>query len=184
MASGSTLERNPGASAVMDTTGLVFVLGNTGLSGSSTAWGWQSQVFSDITSRSCDYQISIQLAMNKSAPGADKAVYAYVVPWYYDGASWFAPSLGTSAFLCNSATGGTVYISPVGHNLGNPKVYGVNAANEVVGGEFNISPFVGDPLPDGFQLVLLNNSTCCVLGSGQALTNMQYKSIKWNSITT
>ncbi len=141
------------------------------LANSATA-GWQSVRVDDYTSsKALDYQISVKLTMANTAPANDKAVYVYVCPAYYDGSVWYMTDGGTTTLP--GGTEGTYTIA----NPNDLKLLGVlsyTTQNMVLQGTWNLSTALGQFVPDGFSIIIVNFSGAALSSSGNVV---QYKAI-------
>lgn len=163
----ATQSRNIGSHNALTITNL------NSLASSATA-GWQSARIDDTSTKAVDYEISVKLDMANTAPANDKAVYVYVSPAYYDGSSWYQTDGGTATLPSGSE--GTYTIA----NPNNLRILGVltyQTADQVIQGTFNLSNAVGQTMPDGFSLVIINYTGAAVAASGNMVA---YKAIKYD----
>jgi len=106
-----------------------------------------------------------------TAAANDKAIYVYVVPWFYDGSSWTPGADGGTATL-PSGTEGTYTIGAT-HNLRPGTVIGYTATGQVVNKSFTLTN-VGD----GFSLVIINYTGAAIAASANVV---QYKPVHYTS---
>ena len=136
------------------------------LANSATA-GWQSARIDNIASvKALDYEISVKVDLANTAPANDKAVYVYISSAFYDGTSWFQDDGGT-ATLPGGSEGTYTIASP--NNL---KILGVLAyttADQIVQGTFLLSNAVGQYMPDGFQIIIINYTGAAVAASANVV---------------
>lgn len=163
----ATVNRNPGTSVTMTTTNL------QSLANSATA-GWQSARVDDTSVKSLDYQINVQIAAVNTAPADPKAIYVYVVPWYYGDSTWSCGADGGTTTL-PAGTEGTYTIASL-NNLILADVINYATQNQPMSGQFNLSNIFGSSLPDGWSLVVINNCGITTAASGNV--------IKYKPITT
>lgn len=140
------------------------------LASNATA-GWQSVRIENTATLALDYLISVKLDMANTAAANDKAVYIYISAAFYDGSAWFQDDGGTATLPGGSE--GTYTIA----NPNNLKLLGVLAyttADQVLQGTFLLSGAVGQYMPDGFQIIIINYTGAAVAASGNVV---QYKPI-------
>lgn len=135
------------------------------LASSATA-GWQSARVDNTSTLALDYMISVKLDMANTSPANDKAVYVYISSAFYDGSSWFQDDGGT-ATLPGGSEGTYTIASP--NNL---KILGVLAyttADQVVQGTWVLSNAVGQYMPSGFQIIIINYTGAAIASSGNVV---------------
>jgi len=140
------------------------------LANSATA-GWQSAMVDNTTEKAGEYDINISIDLAATAAANDKAIYVYVVPWFYDGSSWTPGADGGTATL-PSGTEGTYTIGAT-HNLRPGTVIGYTATGQVVNKSFTLTN-VGD----GFSLVIINYTGAAIAASANVV---QYKPVHYTS---
>ncbi len=134
------------------------------LANSATA-GWRSDLVDLRTVAPLDVEVFVKLTTANTAPANDKAMYVYAVPFFHDGTSWLASDQGT-ATLPTSSEGTTTIAVP--NNLKLLGVLSYTTQQMVVQGSFNLSSAVGQSMPDGFSIIVINYSgaalsTACVV---------------------
>lgn len=134
------------------------------LANSQTA-GWQSARV-DLTAGYTDVLISVKLTMANTAPANDKAAYVYVVPWYYDGSTWFANTGGVTTVVSGSE-GTYTLANPNDFLLGRPINY--TTQQQVLQTSFNLSSVFGNTMPSGFSLVIIDYTGAAISGSGNVV---------------
>lgn len=137
------------------------------LSSSATA-GWRSALVDNQTSvKALDYEIFVKLTTANTAPGSDKAAYVYVAPSMTTdgGTTWLVSDQGTGT-LPTTSEGTTTIATP--NNLKLLGVLSYTTQQMVMQGSFNLSNAVGQSMPDGFSIIIINFtgaalSTSCVV---------------------
>lgn len=124
------------------------------LASSATA-AWQSAMI-DIQS-SVDVEIFVKLPTANTAPANDKFAYVFACPFITTdgGTTWLASDQGTTTLP--TGTEGTTTIA----NPNNLKLLGVlsyTTQQMVMQGLFNLSSAVGQSMPDGFSIIIVNYS--------------------------
>jgi len=160
----STVSRTPGTDVQLAVTAL------NSLANSATA-GWQSARVDNTTEKASEYDINISIDLDATAAANDKAIYVYVVPWFYDGAAWTCGADGGTATL-PAGTEGTYTIGAT-HNLRPGTVITYTATGQVVNKSFTITG-VGD----GFSLVIINYTGAAIAASANVV---QYKPVHYVS---
>ena len=161
----ATMTRNIGTSVTMATTALQSVA-------NSATVGWKSARVDDTSNKAIDYEINIQIAAVNTAPANDKAIYVYVVPWYYDGSTW---SVGADGGTTTAITDGdAAYTIAAGNGLRLGKVIPYVTQNQPMSAQFNLANMF-PTLPDGWQLVVINYCGITLASSGNVI---KYKPIK------
>lgn len=139
---------------------------------SNAANGWQSDLINNIGSvKATDYKLFVALSMGNTAPANDKAAYVYL-------------ATATSGSTWDYSDGGTVTL-PSGVNglytvgsTNNLKLVGVlsyTAQGQTIQSEFNASNAVGNAMPDGFSLVVVNFTGASLGAAGNIVA---YRAIK------
>ena len=124
---------------------------------SSATVGWKSVRTSNLSSPATDYEIFVKLTTANTAPGNDKAMYVFLIPWYTSdgGSTWFAASGGT-ATLPTDADASYTIASP--HNFRLLGVLNYTTQQMVVQDTFLLSNCFGNIMPDGFSICIINFS--------------------------
>lgn len=143
------------------------------LASSATA-GWQSGRISNISTKAIDYNIFVKLTTANTAPANDKVAYVFVSPaMSTDGGTTWLHSDGGTATLPSGSEGTYTIATP--HNLKPLGVLSYTTQQMVMQGSFNLSNAVGQSMPEGFSIIIVNFtgaalSTSCVV-SYEAITN-------------
>lgn len=126
--------------------------------------GWQSARVDNITSvKAIDYEIQILLSMAATAPAADAAVYAYLVPWIYDGSVW-TPAANFGTTTRPSGTEGTANMSDP-NSMKGPFAMPYKITSQPIDGFFTVGQMCAGIMPDGWSLAIRNCSGAA-LGTG------------------
>ena len=136
---------NYGTSVSMTVTNL------NSLANSQTA-GWQSARVDNTSTLANDYQVNVKLDMANTAAANDKALYVYVVPWYYDGSTWTVGADGGNATAPSGSEG--TYTVGTTNNLTLAVVLNYVTADQIVYGQFNLSSMFGPSVPDGWKCIV------------------------------
>lgn len=142
---------------------------------SSATVGWQSARVDNQTSvKALDYEIFVKLTTANTAPANDKAMYVYISPAITTdgGSTWLQTDQGT-ATLPTGSEGASTIATP--NNLKLLGVLSYTTQQMVCQGSFNLSSAVGQSMPDGFSIIIVNYSgaalsTSCVVAY-RAITN-------------
>jgi hypothetical protein len=137
------------------------------LASSATA-GWQSaRVDLQTSTKPLDVEIFVKLTTANTAPANDKAMYVYACPMITTdgGTTWLASDQGTGT-LPTGAEGTTTIATP--NNLKLLGVLSYTTQQMVCQGHFNMSSAVGQSMPDGYSIIIINFSgaalsTSCVV---------------------
>ena len=151
----ATVSRTPGTSVAMNINNL------NGLANSATA-GWQSARVDNTTEKAAEFDVNVKIGLANTAAANDKALYIYLVRWYYDGSTWYPGSDGGTATL-PSGSGGPYTIGAT-HNLTLIKALNYTATSQVVQGQFTVK----DP-GHGWSLVVINYTGAAILGYGNVI---------------
>lgn len=142
------------------------------LASSATA-GWQSGRISNVSTKAIDYNIFVKLTTANTAPANDKAAYVYISPAMSTdgGTTWLHTDQGTTT-LPTGSEGTTTIASP--NNLKLLGVLSYTTQQMVMQGAFSLSNAVGQSMPEGFSIIIINYtgaalSTSCVV-SYEAIT--------------
>lgn len=143
------------------------------LASSATA-GWQSARVSNVSTLALDYNIFVKLTTANTAPANDKAAYIYVSPAMSTdgGTTWLQSDQGTTT-LPTGSEGTTTIASP--NDLKLLGILNYTTQQMVMQGSFSLSNAVGNSMPEGFSLIIINFtgaalSTSCVVAY-EAVTN-------------
>lgn len=140
------------------------------LASSATA-GWQSARIDNSSTLALDYLITVKIDLANTAAANDKAIHIYISCAGYDGSSWYQDDGGTTTLPSGSE--GTYTIGAT-HNL---KLLGdltYTATDQVVQGTFLLSSAVGQYMPRGFQIIIINYTGAAIAASGNFV---QYRPI-------
>lgn len=138
------------------------------LASSATA-GWQSARIDNQSSvKALDFEVVVKLTTANTAPANDKCAYIYISPAITtDGGSTFLQTdQGTTTLPTGSE--GTTTIVAGGGNLRPMGILAYSTQNMTMQGVFNLSSAVGNTMPDGFSIIIINYtgaalSTSCVV---------------------
>lgn len=144
------------------------------LASSATA-GWQSARIDNQSSvKALDFEIVVKLTTANTAPANDKCAYVYISPAMTTdgGTTWLQTDQGTTTLPTGSE--GTTTIVAGGGNLKLLGILSYATQQMVMQGVFNVSNAVGNSMPDGFSIIIINYtgaalSTSCVV-SYRAIT--------------
>lgn len=126
--------------------------------------GWQSaRVDNQTTTKAIDYEIQVLLSTAATSPANDKAVYTYLVPWMYDGATWTpAANFGTTVRPTGVDTA-TSITDP--NSMKGPVALPYEITSQPIDGYFTVGQMCGGVVPDGWSLAIRNNCGAA-LGTG------------------
>ena len=137
--------------------------------------GWGSSLVDNQTSvKADDYEIFWKVPMSTVAPANDQAAYAYVVPWQYDGTTWY-PAANYGTTVQPSTAEGTANISDP-NSMKGPYVMPYKTGGQILQGFFNISQFCRS-MPDGFSLAFRNATGAASSGTPV----VAYRSVNYTS---
>ena len=155
-------------SSITQTRGTVNVLAVTALANlaDSATVGWKSVAVDNTSTGAIDYEIFVKLTMANSAPAAPKAAYVYICPAYYDGSTWYYTDGGT-ATLPSSADAGYTIATPNDLRLG--MILNYTTQQMVLQGSFTLSSIFGQTMPDGFIIIIVNDTGAAVAASGNVV---------------
>lgn len=143
------------------------------LASSATA-GWISAIVDNRTTGAIDYELLFTFPMANTAPANDKTVYIFAVPAMHNGSAWVLADGGAAT----PPTAGPATYAFAGvtttNNFAQLAALAYTAADQVVQGIMNLSAAVGQTMPDGFALFVLNYSGAAFDASGQVIA---YKAI-------
>ncbi len=134
------------------------------LANSATA-GWQSDLIDNRTEKAIDYEILVELDMASTGAANDKAVYVYISPAYHDGSAWHYTDGGTAA---PSGSEGT-YTIAAPHNFRRLGVLAYTTTGQVVKKVMHLSSAVGQTMPDGFSIIIINYTGAAVAASANVV---------------
>jgi hypothetical protein len=146
-----------GADVQMTVTNLVS------LPDSATA-GWQNARVDNTSAKAIDYQVQFTIPMANTSPAAPYTLYVFVIPWFYDGSSWSCGADGGTTTLPSGAEGN--YTIGTTHNLRLGMALTYTAAGQTLAGFFNVSDSLGMSCPQGWGLVVINDTGAAIAGSG------------------
>jgi len=141
----------------------------------SASAGWQSDRVDNTSVKAVDYQVNLKIDLENTAAANDKAIYVYVVPWFWDGSAFVAGADGGTTTPPSGAEGN--YTISTTHGFKMAKVIPYTASGQVVYGYFSIANLFGS-MPDGWSLVIINYTGAAIAASGNAV---QFKPIKYAS---
>jgi len=136
-------------------TNVAFTITNLSALASSATAGWQSVRVSNLSTLATDYLVSVKATMANTAPGNDKAIYVYALPWYTNdaGTTWFCPAQGTTT-LPTGSEGTTTIASP--NDLRLLGILNYTTQNMVCQNNFLLSNAFGNRMPHGWSLIIIN----------------------------
>jgi hypothetical protein len=118
--------------------------------------------------KALDYEIFIKLTTANTAPANDKAMYVYVNPAMTTdgGTTWLDSDSGIETDPVDGAEGLCNIASP--NDLKLLGVLSYTTQQQICKASFNLSNAVGQSMPDGFSIIILNYSgaalsTSCVV---------------------
>ena len=137
-----------------------------GLASSATA-GWQSVRIDNRTTLAIDYVINAKISFSSTATANDKAVYCYVSAATHDGTSWYHDDQGTTT-LPTGTESTTTIANP--HNLKLLGVLNYTGTGQICQGTFLLSNALGQYMPHGFSIILINFTGSNTLTAGNLVT--------------
>lgn len=143
------------------------------LASSATA-GWISAIVDNRTAGAIDYEMLFTFPMANTAAANDKAIYVLVVPAMHNGSAWVLADGGTTTLPTAGPAAYTFAGITSTHNFRPLVALAYTAADQVVRGVAMLSEAVGQSMPDGFALFVLNYSGAAFDASGQVIA---YKAI-------
>lgn len=143
------------------------------LADSATA-GWQSDRVSNLSTKAEDYLIMVEIAAVNTAPADPKAIYVYAAPCMSTdgGTTWKYVDVGANSDNLDGAEGTVTIAEP--NSLKQLGVIPYTTQNMVLNGQFSLKNAFGDSMPDGFQIVIINDSGMQLASSGNIVA---YQSI-------
>ena len=137
--------------------------------------GWQSDRVDNLSSvKAMDYEIVVKLTTAATAGANDKAAYVYLIPWMYDGSTWYpGANFGTTTEPTGSE--GTCSITEP-NTMRSVQALTYKDTSQLLRGYFSVCSRLG-VCPDGWSLAIRNCtgaalSTSCVVA---------YKAIKFDT---
>lgn len=139
------------------------------LASSATA-GWQSARVDNQTSvKALDYEILVDIPLANTAPANDKAIWVYVsTATTTDGGSTWYQSDGGTTTLPSGSQGTYTIANPNDLKLLGGLSYTTQFMTCV--GTFNLSNVVGNSMPDGFSIVIVNFTGAAIPADAGAST--------------
>lgn len=142
---------------------------------SSATVGWGStRVDNQSSVKALDYELHVKLTTANTAPANDKAMYIYINPSITTdgGTTWIESDQGTTTLPTATDAASTI-ASP--NNLKLLGVLNYTTQQMICQGNFLLSNAVGQYMPDGFTVIIVNFSgaalsTSCVVAY-RAITN-------------
>jgi len=125
------------------------------LAASATA-GWKSAVVDNRTTKAQDYHLSLKLPTANTAPASPAVVYVWIAPGIYDGANWVFADGGTAT--PPDGAEGTYTIAATTNNLKFLGALAYTTQQQIIQGSFCLSDAVGAAMPEGFVIIIINNS--------------------------
>lgn len=143
------------------------------LANSATA-GWRSAIVSNQSALALDYEIFVSLPTANTAPASPSQMAVYIAPAMTTdgGTTWLLADQGTTT-LPTTSQGTTTIATP--NDLTLLGILSYTTQNMTCQGWFTLSNAVGQTMPDGFVVIIVNNSgaalsTGCVVAY-RAVTN-------------
>lgn len=146
----ATVNTSYGTRTVMAVTALNLPLAN------SATNGWKSVLVDNTSTLALDYEIYVSLVTANTAPANDKAMYIYISPAHKDNGGTFRYSDGGTTTLPTSADAAYTIANPNDLRLVGALNY--TTQQMVCQGVFNVSNAVGNSMPQGFSIVIINFS--------------------------
>lgn len=101
-----------------------------------------------------------------TAPSTSATDFIWLVPWYYDGSTWTHADLGNTTVLTGSAQ--TVTLGTK-HNLTLLGVMNYTTTDQVTRRLLSVAKAFGPTMPDGFSILMQNDSGAAYAASGNSL---------------
>jgi hypothetical protein len=135
---------------------------------SSATAGWQSDVIDNRSTRAIDYLFEFKFPMANTAPANERGIFVYAVPASHDGSAWVFADAGTTTMPSGSESDYTIAGVTTTNNLIPLATLAYTTQNQVVQGWAAMSNAVGQSMPQGFSLIVVNYtgaalSTGCVI---------------------
>lgn len=138
------------------------------LASSATA-GWISAIIDNRTTAALDYELLFTFPMANTAPANSQAIFLFIVPAMHNGSAWVLADGGTTTLpTAGPATYSFAGITSTNNFKPLPSL-AYTAADQTVQGICNVSSAVGQSMPDGFAIFVLNYSGAAFDGSGQVI---------------
>lgn len=146
-------------------TDTVMTVTNLHSLATSPTAGWRSDFVSNLSTKAADWLVGIKLDMANTAPASTKAVYIYICAWWTSdgGTTWYSASQGTTT-LPTSSQGTTTIASP--NDLRLLGVLSYTTADMVLQNSFLLSECFGARMPQGFSIIIINDSGAAIAASG------------------
>lgn len=113
-----------------------------------------------------DIWIHCQFDMANTAPANDKAIYIWLLAWYYDGSTYTHADIGTSTAA--STTSAAITLGQF-HNLHLLGVMNYTTADQIIRKSFSFAKTFGPTLPDAFSIVTQNYTGAAIAASGSSI---------------
>jgi hypothetical protein len=137
------------------------------LASSATA-GWQSARISNLTDKAIDYEILMYLPTANTAPANDKCIYPFISKAVTSngGTTWYHADQGTTTVPSGTESATTIVSG--GGNMSQAPALAYTTQQQIIVGSFLLSSVVGNNMPDGFSIILINYtgaalSTGCIV---------------------
>ena len=123
---------------------------------------WQSaRVDNQTTTKADDFEIVMHLATAATAPANDQSLYVYLVPWVYDGSTWYeGANFGTTTLPTGSE--GTASISDP-NSMKGPISLPYKITSQVLSKWFTVGSLCDGIVPDGWSLAIRNCTGAALL---------------------
>lgn len=123
---------------------------------SSATVGWKSVLVDNTSTLALDYEVYVSLTTANTAPANDRAMYVYACPAHKDNGGTFRYSDGGTTTLPTSADASYTIASP--NDLRLLGILNYTTQQMVCQGVFNLSSAVGQSMPQGFLIIIVNYS--------------------------
>lgn len=156
-----------GAWTELATTGLVSLAHDA----ADPFGAWQSARIDNQTSvKAIDFEVLIHLATAATAPAGDSALYVYVIPWIYDGSSWwYGANFGTTTYP--TGTDAAASISDP-NSMKGPYAIPYKITSQTLDGVLSIAQMCGGVVPDGWSLAIRNCTGAALLDDSTPNTEL------------
>lgn len=145
----ATVSELYGARTVMAVTALQSLA-------SSATVGWKSVLVDNTSALALDYEVYVSLTTANTAPANNQAMYIYICPAHKDNGGTFRYSDGGTTTLPTSADASYTIANP--NDLRLVGVLNYTTQQMVCQGVFNVSNAVGNSMPQGFLVIIVNFS--------------------------
>ena len=144
------------------TANVLVVTALQSLTNSATV-GWKSVLVDNTSTLAVDYLVYVKLTTANTAPAAPKTASVYIAPYYSDATAYSDGGTGTLP-----TSGDATYTIASPNNLKLLGVMNYTTQQQVMQGEFLLSNCFGNNIPQGFLIIIINNtgaalSTGCVV---------------------